>query len=90
VSFRQFVWRQSADGHAHTSGDRTLRLRIEPADDPPYEAELVLGPDEPMVPAQPGTRFSVLIDPDDPRRVALPSERWFVLPGGIVWQPPTN
>jgi hypothetical protein len=31
----------------------------------------------------------VLVDPLDPHRVALPEfNRWFALPGGIVWQPP--
>jgi hypothetical protein len=38
---------------------------------------------------KPGTRMPVLVNPDDPRNVALPQfNRWFALPGGIVWQPP--
>jgi hypothetical protein len=82
VRFGQLLWQQT---NGHTSGDRTLQLRVEPDGEPPYEAELVLGPGEPMVPAQPGTRLPVLVDPDDPRRLALPADRWFVLPGGILW-----
>jgi hypothetical protein len=82
VQFGHLLWEQT---YMHTSGDRTLLLRVEADGAPPYEAELVLGPDEPMVPAQPGTRLPVLVDRDDPARLALPADRWFVLPGGILW-----
>jgi hypothetical protein len=82
VSFGQMLWEQS---YTHTSGDRTLLLRVEPDWAPAYEAELVLGPGGPMVPAQAGTRLPVLVDRGDPARLALPADCWFVLPGGILW-----
>jgi hypothetical protein len=76
-------------GGTYARGVRKLRLQVEPVDEPPYETELTLDPDETMVPMKPGTRMPVLVDRDDPRNVALPQfNRWFALPGGIVWQPP--
>jgi hypothetical protein len=83
------VYEQTDGGGTYARGQRTLKLRIEPADGEPYEAELALAPEETMVPVGPGTRFPVLVDPLDAERVALPAfNRWFALPGGIVWQPP--
>ena len=78
-------------GSTYARGVRTLRLQVEPVDEPPYETELMLDPEETMVPMKPGTRMPVLVDRDDPRHVALPQfNRWFALPGGIVWQPPAT
>src|SRR5580692_4794634 len=67
-------------GGTYARGVRKLRLQIEPVDDPPYETELTLEPEETMVPMKPGTRMPVLVDRDDPRNVALPQfNRWFAL-----------
>jgi hypothetical protein len=88
VKVSDVVYQTTVDGRLYTSGNRTLELRIEPADAPSYDAELMLGPEDPMVPAQPGTRFTVLVSPDDRELVGLTDDRWFVLPGGIVWQQP--
>jgi hypothetical protein len=82
------VYEETAGG-TYARGVRKLRLQVEPVDEPPYETELTLGPEETMVPMKPGTRMPVLVDREDPRNVALPQfNRWFALPGGIVWQPP--
>jgi hypothetical protein len=88
VEFGSVVYEHTAAGGIQTRGNRKLRLQVEPRDEMPYEAELELAPDEPLVPARPGTRLPVLVDPDDRQRLTLPTERWFVLPGGVVWQPP--
>jgi hypothetical protein len=90
VSLGGVVYEETLGG-TYARGVRKLRLQIEPTDAPAYEAELTLDPEETMVPMKPGTRMPVLIDADDPQRVALPQfNRWFALPGGIVWQPPTT
>jgi hypothetical protein len=88
VELGRVVYEHTAGGAMHTRAHRTLKLRVEPLDADPYEAELELSPDDPMVPARPGTRMPVLVDPADPMRLSLPEERWFVMPGGVVWTPP--
>jgi hypothetical protein len=89
VELGAVIYEETLGGGTVARGQRTLKLEIEPADSDPYEAELTLGPEESMVPVRPGTRLPVLVDPLDPYRVALPQfNRWFALPGGIVWQPP--
>jgi hypothetical protein len=85
------IFEETLDGGTVARGQRTLKLEIEPIDSEPYEAELALSSEESMVPVRPGTRLPVLVDPSDPQRVALPEfNRWFALPGGIVWQPPAT
>jgi hypothetical protein len=88
VELDSVVYEEALGGGFHTHGLRKLRLLVEPLDGEPYEAVLELGPDEPMIPARPGTRLPVLVDPDDPELLTLPAERWFVMPGGVVWTPP--
>jgi hypothetical protein len=89
VTLGGVVYEQTIGGATYARGLRTLKLRVEPLDDDPYEAELVLDPEESMVPAKPGTRLPVLVDRSDRCRLSLPAfNRWFALPGGIVWQPP--
>jgi hypothetical protein len=91
VSLGGVVYEETLGGGTYARGQRKLRLRIEPLDAPAYEAELLLGPEETMVPAKPGTRMPVLVDREDRMRLALPIfNRWFAMPGGIVWQPPTQ
>jgi hypothetical protein len=88
VELDHVVYEETTSGGIYTRGRRKLTLEVEPADGECYEAVLELGPDEPMVPAQPGTRMPVLVDADDPQQLALPDDRWFVMPGGVVWTPP--
>jgi hypothetical protein len=88
VELDRVVYEETTGGGIHTRGRRKLQLQVQPTDAEPYEATLELGPDEPMVPARPGTRLPVLVDCDDPQLLSLPAERWFVMPGGVVWTPP--
>jgi hypothetical protein len=88
IELDSVVYEEISGGGIHTRGRRKLRLQVEPLESEPYEAVLELGPDEPMVPARPGTRLPVLVDPDDPQKLTLPAERWFVMPGGVVFTPP--
>jgi hypothetical protein len=87
VDFGRVVCERAAGGNVETRGHRTLRLRVEPAGSQPYAAELVLAPDEPMVPARPGTRVAVLVDPHDRGQLALRSDGCTAIrevPGGAV------
>lgn len=88
VELGQVVYERTPSGGMQTRGHRKLHLRVEPLDGEPYEAELDLAPEEGMVPARPGVRLPVLVDPEDPQQLRLPAERWFVMPGGVVWTPP--
>lgn len=88
VELDRVVYEETTGGGLYTRGLRHLHLQVEPAEADAYEAVLELGPDEPMVPARPGTRMPVLVDAEDPQALTLPAERWFVMPGGVVWTPP--
>lgn len=91
VTLGGVVYEETLGGGTYARGQRKLKLLIEPLDDDPYETELLLDPEETMVPARPGTRMPVIVDREDPMRVSLPLfNRWFALPGGIVWQPPAQ
>jgi hypothetical protein len=91
VTLGGVVYEETVGGGTHARGQRKLKLLIEPLDADPYETELLLDPEETMVPASPGTRMPVLVDPEDRMQVSLPLfNRWFALPGGIVWQPPSQ
>jgi hypothetical protein len=91
VALGGVVYEETPNGRTYARGQRKLKLRVEPTHAPAYEAELTLAPEESMVPAKPGTRLPVLVDRDDRKRLALPTfNRWFAMPGGIVWQPPAQ
>ena len=69
------------------SAKRTLRIRVEPPGEAPYETTLELDRSDPMVPVTSGFRMEILVDPDDRNRVALVPEPVFTMPGGGTWQP---
>ncbi len=72
------------------SSSRTLRLRIEPPGEAPYETTLELDRRDPMVPVAAGFRMEVLVDPNDANNVALVPQPVFTLPGGKTWQPDSD
>jgi hypothetical protein len=69
------------------SASKKLSLRVEPASGAPYDATLKIDRDGPTTPDVMGTRVDVLVDPSDPKRLALPADPTFALPGGRTWQP---
>jgi hypothetical protein len=77
-------------GYATTGSDMTYHLRIHPATGAMYEATLKTSWKDTAAnkpPTLPGTRFEVLVDKSDARRVALPPDPTYTLPGGQEWAP---